>query len=264
MIKKLGLWISVFALAILQSCNVSTETTYYKDSATSMESHILIDQSMLGMMNMMGNNTDVLKKSTDLGNLTTDWKSLFDLQKNGKITLNQDSAKVLKKMFLKLNKNKDEIYGLSLKYDKLLPGEIASLLSQSKQLKSLPLQDMATWNGNTLTIDTDKFNSADFISEITKNTTVKEADTKQKKKSDSIAAYGKQMAQSMAGLMKMVNMNFSNTLKFQKPIKSIVGKHDFVKQIDNKTIQINVRSKDLMDNGKTLVNKDKKIIITTE
>ena len=72
------------------------------------------------------------------------------------------------------------------------------------------------------------------------------------------------MAQSMAGLMKMVNMNFSNTLKFQKPIKSIVGKHDFVKQIDNKTIQINVRSKDLMDNGKTLVNKDKKIIITTE
>ena len=58
-------------------------------------------------------------------------------------------------MFLKLNKNKDEIYGLSLKYDKLLPGEIASLLSQSKQLKSLPLPDMATWNGNTLTIDTD-------------------------------------------------------------------------------------------------------------
>ena len=264
MIKKLGLWISVFALAILQSCNVSTETTYYKDSATSMESHILIDQSMLGMMNMMGNNTDVLKKSTDLGNLTTDWKSLFDLQKNGTITLNQDSAKVLKKMFLKLNKNKDEIYGISLKYDKLLPGEIASLLSQSKHLKSLPLQDMATWNGNTLTIDTDKFNSADFISEISKNTTDKEADTKPKTKSDSIAAYGKQMAQSMAGLMKMVNMNFSNTLKFQKPIKSIVGKHDFVQQIDNKTIQINVRSKDLMDNGKTLVNKDKKIIITTE
>ena len=99
MIKKLGLWISVFALAILQSCNVSTETTYYKDSATSMESHILIDQSMLGMMNMMGNNTDVLKKSTDLGNLTTDWKSLFDLQKNGKITLNPNSAIEKKEYF---------------------------------------------------------------------------------------------------------------------------------------------------------------------
>lgn len=263
MIKKLGLWISVFALAILQSCNVSTETTYYKDSASSMESHILIDQSMLGMMNMMGNNTDVLKKSTDLGNLTTDWKSLFDLQKNGKITLNQDSAKVLKKMFLKLNKNKDEVYGLSLKYDKLLPGQIASLLSQSKQLKNLPLQNVASWNGKVLTIDTEKFNSTEFLNEIAKNTPDSE-NTKPKTKSDSLEVYGKQMAKGMVGMMKMFNMNLNSTMKFQKPIKSIVGKHDFVKQIDNKTIQINVRTNDLLDNGKALTYKDKRIIVTTE
>ena len=62
----------------------------------------------------------------------------------------------------------------------------------------------------------------------------------------------------------MFPVNFSNTIKFQKPIKLIVGKHDFIKQIDKKTIQINLRSNDLLDEKNVLKNKDKKIIITTE
>ena len=72
------------------------------------------------------------------------------------------------------------------------------------------------------------------------------------------------MAEGMLGMMKMINMNFTSTLKFQKPIISIVGKHDFVKQIDKKTIQITVRSNDLFDGSKNLVNKDKQITITTD
>ena len=72
------------------------------------------------------------------------------------------------------------------------------------------------------------------------------------------------MAKGMFGMMKMFNINLNSTLKFQKPIKSIVGKHDFVKQIDSKTIQINVRTNDLLDNGKALTYKDKRIIVTTE
>lgn len=262
MIKKFGLWILLASIA-LQSCSVNTETTYYKDSATSMESNVLLDKSMLGMMSMMGDKADVLSKSKEFGNLTTDYKSLFDLQKDGKVTLNQDSAKVLKKMFMKLNKDKGEIYGISLKYDKLMPTEIASLLSQSKQLKNMPLQNVASWNGKTLTIDTDKFNSTEFLKEIAKSSG-EEKNPNPTTKSDSLEVYGKQMAQGMVGMMKMFNMNFTSTMKFQKPIVSIVGKHDFVKQIDNKTIQINVRSNELLDGSKNLVNKDKQIIITTE
>ena len=262
MIKKFGLWI-LFAAFALQSCSVNTETTYFKDSATSMESNIMLDKSMLGMMSMMGDKTDVLTKSKELGNLSTEWKSLYDIQKNQKVTLNQDSVKVLKKMFLKLNKDQGEIYGLSLKYDKLLPTEITKLFTQSKQLKSLPLQNVASWNGNILTIDTDKFNNTELLKDIAKNSGA-ENNSKPTTKSDSLEVYGKQMAQGMIGMMKMFNMNFTSTMKFQKPIKSITGKHDFVKQIDNKTIQINVRSNDLLGDGKALTNKDKKIIITTE
>lgn len=260
MMKKISLWVSGLLLIVLQSCSVNTETTYYNDSASSMESNILIDKGMLSMMNMMNNGSD---KAPNFSKLSTDWKSLYDLQKDGLITLNKDSVNVLHKMFLKLNKDKGEIYGVSLKYDKLLPAEVTTLLSQSKELQRMPLQNIATWNGKTLTIDTDKFNSVQFLNKMENVADNKESSTPSTK-SDSIAAYGQKMAENMVGMMKMFPVNFSNTIKFQKPIKSIVGKHDFVKQIDKKTIQINLRSNDLLDEKNTLKDKDKKIIITTE
>lgn len=260
---NLKLWILGAGIFLMQSCSVNTETTYYKDTATSMESNILMDQSALGMLSMMGDRSGNLSQSKTLSNLSTEWKSLYDIQKDGKVTLNSDSVQVLKKMFLKVNKDKGEVYGLSLKYDKLLPAEIASLFAQNKQLKNLPLQNVATWNGKTLTIDTEKFNTTEFLSEMSKNAP---QDTKSapKTKSDSVEVYGRQMAQGLLGMMNIFNMNFTSTMKFQKPITSISGKHDFVKQIDNKTIQINVRTKELLDGGKTLTDKDKKITITTE
>ena len=262
MIKKIGLWVSGIAILALQSCSLNTETTYFKDSATSMESNILIDKGMLSMVNMLNNGNGQLP-TQDLSKLSTEWKSLYDIQKDGLITLNKDSAKVLQKLFMKVNKDKGEIYGLSLKYDRLLPNEITSLLSQSKQLRNIPLQNVGKWDGKTLTIDTEKFSSATFLSQIEDNAEKKDIKNP-KTKSDSIEAYGKKMAEGMLGMMKMFPMNFSSTIKFQKPIKSIVGRHDFVKQIDKKTIQINLRSNDLLDEKNTLKNKDKQIIITTE
>ena len=263
MIRKIGLWVSAAALVIVQSCSVNTETTYYKDSATSMESKLLMDQSMLTFMNVSGQ-TSMGSGMPNLKELPTEWKSLYDIQKDGKIVLNSKDAAPLKKLFLKVNKSQGDISGLSLKYDKLMPGEIAELLSQSKELKRIPLMDAARWNGNTLTIDTEKFNSAEFLSQIGENAGVNDPVSKPMSKSDSVAAYGRQMAQGMVGMLKMFNMNYKTTMKFQKPIKSITGKHDFVKQIDNKTVEINVNTKDLLDENHKFTNKDSKIIVTTE
>src|SRR5690606_40422086 len=144
-----------------------------------------------------------------------------------------------------------------------VPSEIASLFAQNKQLKNLPLQNVAKWDGKTLTIDTDKFNTTEFLSEMSKNSK-DGAIAQPKTKSDSVEVYGRQMAQGLLGMMKMFNMNFTSTMKFQKPITSVTGQHDFVKQIDNKTIQINVRTKELLDDGKTLTHKDKTVVVTTE
>ena len=90
MIKKIGLWVSSIALLALQSCSVNTETTYFKDSASSMKSNILMDKGMLSMMNMMGNGTDN-SPAQDLSKLSTDWKSLYEIQKDGLST----STKIL-------------------------------------------------------------------------------------------------------------------------------------------------------------------------
>lgn len=260
---NLKLWIFALFALLVQSCSMKTETIYFKDSATSMESNILMDQGSLGMLNMLAGQAGNMSPAKDFGKLSTEWQSLYDLQKDGKITVNQDSAKVLKKLYLKLNKDKGEVYGLSLKYDKLLPKEIASLFAQNRQLKNLPLQNIGQWDGKSLTIDTDKFNATQFLSEMSKTVPGKKAEAP-KTKSDSLEVYGTQMAQGVLGMMKMFNMNFTSTLKFQKPIKTVVGRHDFVKQIDSKTIQVNVRSKDLLDENHKLSHKDKKIIITTE
>ncbi len=261
--SKIKIAIFSTAFLVLQACSLSSETTYYKDSASSMEANVLMDESALGMLNMMSGQQKQIADSKTFQNLTTDWKSLYDLQKDEKITLNQDSAKVLKKLFLKLNKEDGQVYGLSMKYDKLFPKEIASLLSQSKQLKSLPLQNVATWNGKTLIINTEKFNAAETLTEIAEAAPGKQ-NTTPKTKSDSVEVYGRQMAQGILGMMKMFNMNLNSTIKFQEPIATISGKHDFVKQIDDRTIQINVRTKDLMDENKALTHKDKQIVVTTK
>lgn len=262
MIKKLGLCISAAALLVLQSCSVNTETTYYKDSATSMESNILMDQSMMGMMRMM-NAEENSKQLSTLKNLSADWKSLYDIQKNGKFVLNEKDAGALKKVFMKVNKKEGEVLGFSMKYDKLLPAEIAALFASRRELKNIPLQDFARWDGKKLEIDTQKFNVAESLYEIQK-VTPEEESSAPKTKQDSIESYGRQMATGMIGMMKMFNMTFSNTLKFQKPIASISGKHDFVEQIDDRTIRINVRTSDLWDEGKNLKNKDSKIVIVTK
>lgn len=262
MLKKLTLGFAAAALGIMQSCSVNTETTYYKDAATSMESSILMDQSTMGILKML-NSSGKSESLPDITKLSTNWQSLYDMQKDGKIVLNEKEVGALKKMYVKVNRQKDEIMGLSLKYDKLMPEEVASLFASRKELKTIPLQDIARWDGEKLEINTEKFNIAESLYEMQK-VKVNEKAATPRTKQDSIVAYGRQMASGIIGMAKMFNGNFTNTLKFQKPIKSIVGKHDFVEQVDDRTVKINVRSADIWDDGKNLRNKDRKVVIYTK
>lgn len=99
MLKKISFWMVSAGFFVLQSCSLNSETNYFKDSATSMQTNILMDPSMLGMMNMMGNSVDTkeIAPGVDLNSLPTEWKSLYDVQKTGKIVLNEKDAGALKK-----------------------------------------------------------------------------------------------------------------------------------------------------------------------
>ena len=64
--------------------------------------------------------------------------------------------------------------------------------------------------------------------------------------------------------MKMMKMTFNNQIKFETKIKSIKGKHDWIKQIDDYTIDMSFSFDDLFDENITLKNADSKIEIITE
>lgn len=64
--------------------------------------------------------------------------------------------------------------------------------------------------------------------------------------------------------MMMFFKNIGTTLKFENKIKSITGKHDWLKQVDDYSVRIQYDLKTMYDKDPKLKNADKKIVIVTE
>lgn len=256
MIKKWSFWLCALVFSIMVSCSVNTESTYYKDSASGMNVDVKMDKMLFGMMKSLGKDSADNNRISDLKHLTTEWKNLYDLAKEkGKVPKEKsDSAKVMKKIFMKINKENDEISGFSFKYDKLLPHEIAMALNPKKKDKAL--KQIGSWDGKQLTLKMADL-SPEKLSDLLKN------DKKPVTKEDSLVAAGSKMAEGMLDMLKLFEVKYKNRLKFESKIKNISGKHDFLKQIDDRTLELSYSLKDFTD-GKNLKNQDKKIIITTE
>ena len=57
-------------------------------------------------------------------------------------------------------------------------------------------------------------------------------------------------------------MNFTTTLKFETPIKSISGKHPWLKKMDDKTIKIEFSAEDVSKADDNLKNSKEIIVVT--
>ncbi|MEI7488186.1 MAG: hypothetical protein WCJ72_12395 [Chryseobacterium sp.] len=66
------------------------------------------------------------------------------------------------------------------------------------------------------------------------------------------------------GMMMMFFKKIETILKFEGKIKSITGKHDWLKKVDDHSVKIEYDLKSMFDKGEKLQNEDKKIIIVTE
>lgn len=64
--------------------------------------------------------------------------------------------------------------------------------------------------------------------------------------------------------MMMFFKNIGTTLKFESKIKSITGKHDWLKQVDDYSVRIEYDLKALNNKDSKFKNADRKIIIITE
>lgn len=239
----------LISLFTLQSCSINTEVLYHKDAATSMITNIDTREFMAEMQAMT---PDSLKqeKFKDMDRFPTVWTSMYDLlKKEGKLkTENQDTISIAKKFFIKSTKedNKPVPVGFSFKIDHITPNDYEIIKNFDKDEK-LPFDQnlFNTWNGKTLTINTDFFNLKN-IEEMLQSKGSKEE------------------AQQMGGMMMMFFKNIGTTLKFENKIKSITGKHDWLKQIDDYSVRIEYDLKAMNDKDAKLKNADKKIIIVTE
>lgn len=261
MLKKFTFWLIPLLAIILQACAVDSVTTYHQDKTTSILMNVDMKE-LLGMAKNMGGdsaNSDNKLKNFEL--FPKDWKNLYDVmqedvqKKGGEMTKDEDSIRLIKKMFVKSNFENDEMTGISFRMDKLTPEEVKNFSKNSKKSNfiSATSSDNTIWDGKTLTLDTEYFNPQTF-SETLKKEMALEA------KTDSAKAE----AESAIAMMKMFNTKFNNKIKFETKIKSIQGKHDWVKKIDDYTIDMSFSFEQLFDESLKLNDKDKKVIIITE
>lgn len=261
MLKKFTFWLIPLLAIILQTCAVDSVTTYHQDKTTSILMNVDMKE-LLGMAKNMGGdsaNSDNKLKNFEL--FPKNWKNLYDVmqedvqKKGGEMTKDEDSIRLIKKMFVKSNFENDEMTGISFRMDKLTPEEVKNFSKNSKKSNfiSATSSDNTIWDGKTLTLDTEYFNPQTF-SETLKKEMALEA------KTDSAKAE----SESAIAMMKMFNTKFNNKIKFESKIKSIQGKHDWVKKIDDYTIDMSFSFEQLFDESLKLNDKDKKVIIITE
>lgn len=245
--KKI-LFLFTAALFVLQSCTINSEIVYHKDAASTSVTDIDMRQFITEMKAMTPDSLKQQKEFGDFDKLPTVWTSFLDIQqKEGKLkTKDPDSIRIMKKIFMKTNKENNEPAGFSLKMDHFTQADY-QLLSNYNKKEKLPLDQniFNDWDGKTLTISTENFNLKN-IEETLKSKTSKEE------------------AEKVEGMISMFFKSIGTTLKFENKIKSITGKHDWVKQIDKYTVKIDYDLKAMYDPEAQLKNADKKIIIVTE
>ncbi|MFC3159765.1 hypothetical protein SAMN05443633_106120 [Chryseobacterium arachidis] len=247
--KKLLFFLSV-SLFALQSCSINSESVYHADSASTMVMDVDMKDAMTMVKSMMPDSLKDKKEFGKLEKLPKTWTSLYDLEEleGKKKSKNPDSIRIMKKIFMKSNFQNDEMAGLSLKLDHFTKADYASAQNISKK-QQLPLDQLNTnqWDGKTLVIDTEKFDMSNIESMITD-------------KLPSDEAMGK-----ASGMLKMMFKDIGMTLKFDKKIKSITGKHDWITKTDDHSVKIKYDLDYLFsEDKKPLQFSDKKIIIVTE
>ncbi|WP_077419477.1 hypothetical protein [Chryseobacterium sp. JV274] len=237
----------LISLFMLQSCSVNSEIIYHRDAASTSVTDIDTREFMSEMMAMT---PDSLKQKEfgEMDRLPTTWTSMYDLaKKEGKLkTENPDSIRIMKKVFMKSTKEDNTLAEFSFKMEHFAPEDYQALKNFTKTEK-IPLDQNIynNWDGKTLTIDTENFNLKSIEEAIRSKSS-------------------KEETEKMAGMMIMFFKKIGTTLKFENHIKSMTGKHDWIKQIDDHSIRIEYDLKAIYEKDKKLKNADKKIIIVTE
>ncbi|WP_347220115.1 hypothetical protein [Chryseobacterium sp.] len=245
--KKIFFLLSI-GLFILQSCNVSSEIVYHKDATSTSVTDIDMRRFLAEVRAATPDSLKDKDEYSDLNKYPATWTDLQELEQKSRDVkdTNPDHIRIMKKIFMKTNRENDLPTGVSLKTEHFNPDDY-TILSNYLKTEKLPVEQniFNLWDGKVLTINTENFNLKNIQAAITSSRT-------------------KDDPQKIEGMMMMYFKNISTTLKFENKIKSITGKHDWLKQIDDYTLKITYDLKAMYELEKEMKNADQKILVVTE
>ncbi|CEN40538.1 hypothetical protein [Capnocytophaga cynodegmi] len=228
----------VLFIGLLQSCTVNMEMTFHKDDATS----ILMEFDSKEMIDMMQSKSDSTSKKSNLNKLSKEWKSIYQISEEEGKPISKDSMEVAKKIFLKGIYDQEQETGFAIKMERLTKKELEGFSdSKNEEAKMLsPFVKSGTdWDGKRLVID------------------MKDLTSKEEKEEQE----DNELSDKMQNFMKMIDIQFNVTFKFDNRIESIKGKHSKFKKIDDHTVQVSLKLNEELDRNE---KNDDKIIVVTE
>ncbi len=246
--------IAFLGILTLQSCNINSEIVYHKDLSSTTVMDIDVREFMKEMKAMTPDSLKDQKEFGEMDKFPTTWTSLYDMdKKEGKLkATDPDSVRIMKKIFMKSNKEGNEVAGFSLKMDHFNTQDYMALNNLNQEEK-LPIDQNVfnNWDGKTLIINTENFNLKSLQAALASKNPEMETDD---------GSMGK-----IEGMMLMFFKNIGTTLRFENKIKSVTGKHDWFKQIDDHSVRIQYDLEALFDKDSArLKDADKEIVIVTE
>ncbi|CAM2782431.1 hypothetical protein DRF59_04470 [Chryseobacterium flavum] len=237
----------LISLFLLQSCIVNSEIVYHKDASSTSVTDI-DNRGFMTEMKAMTPDSLQQDEFSEMEKLPDTWTNIYELEKReGRLkTKSPDSIKIMKKIFLKSKKENNEHSGLAFKLERFTPDDYLALKNFIKEEK-LPLDQniFNKWDGKTLIINTENFNLKNL-----------EEALRSKSPEDGTA--------NTAGMVGMFFKSIETSLKFENKIKSVTGKHDWLKQIDDYSVRIEYDVKAMYDQEAKFKKADKEIIIVTE
>ena len=247
--KKTLLALCCIILMMMQSCSVNTDVTLHKDTTSSL----LLNAEFKELMDMVKQQGGADGKMEGLDKLPKEWTSLYDMElKEGKKVKNPDSIRLMKKMFVKGNYLINDITGMSVRMDRFTKADYKTIenLEKNSTEAKLPVNNKfaVSWDGKKIVLNT-KDVSMKGMDDLVANGSSED---------------GEEMdPEQTSQMMKMMLKKMVTNLKFESDIKSITGKHDWIKQIDKRTVRIEYDINNL-DQSTKLTNNDPQIVIVTE
>ena len=225
----------------LQSCTVNTEFVFHKDNTISTTLEVETKSDSLADL------------SSDNKKLPSQWTSLYELSEQRGEEVPADSVEILKRSFVKGLYQNDKNTGFGIRFERMTDEEWSNLGNSQKQeekmISSLK-ESSLDWNGKTLTFNVEELFSNNSLD--TKN------EKKKKLKEDNL---GEQVGESM---LKAFDIQINLQFKFENKIKTIKGKNQNFKQLDDYTTLFSFNIKDMMNDTNKKKKYDKKIVIITE